>query len=146
LSALTDIGAKLRLMRRAAWVTTGVLTPLLIVSALFARPAVRLLFGAAFLPAASAFILLAPGMLFLSIHSVTVQFLNSIGYPRIVVVIWGLCSFLNIAVNLWAIPRFGISGASVVSSVCYFLAFFFVLQVIRQTARRMAISPTEVAV
>jgi len=146
LSALTDVAAKLRLMRRAAWVTTGVLTPLLVTSSLLARPAVRLLFGAAFLPASSAFILLAPGMLFLSIHSVTVQFLNSIGYPRIVVIIWGLCSFLNIAVNLWAIPRFGISGASVVSSVCYFLAFFFVLQVIRQTARRLAISRAEVAV
>jgi stage V sporulation protein B len=140
LSALTDVAAKLHFMRRAAWATAAALTPLLVISSLLARPVVRLLFGPAFLPASWAFVLLAPGMLFLSIHSVTVQFLNSIGYPKIVVIIWGLCSLLNIAVNLWAIPRFGISGASVVSSVCYFLAFFFVLQVIRHTARRLVIT------
>jgi stage V sporulation protein B len=144
LSALTDVAAKLKLMTRAAWVTAAVLAPLLLISSVLARPAVRLLFGAAFLPASWAFTLLAPGMLFLSLHSVTVQFLNSIGYPRIVVIIWGFCSLLNIVVNLWAIPRFGISGASVVSSVCYFLAFFFVLQVIRQTARKLSVAAPEV--
>jgi len=137
LSAMTEIDAKLQLTKKAAWGTAGILLPLLAIAALAARPVVRLLFGAAFLPAALAFVFLMPGMLFLGVNSVAVQFLNSIGYPRSVVVIWGLCSALNICVNIWVIPHHGIVGASVVSSVSYFLAFFFILGVIRRSSLRL---------
>lgn len=132
LSAMTEIGAKLQLTYTAVWGTAGLLLPILVVSSFLARPAVRLLFGAAFLPTSLAFVLLMPGMLFLGINTVAVQFLNSIGYPKSVVIIWGLCTVFNIAINLWAIPHYGIAGASVVSSISYFLAFFFILQVIRR--------------
>ena len=135
LSAATDLRIKLALTRKATIGTGLILLPLLIVASLLARPAVRLLFGPSFLPASLAFILLMPGMLFLGIHTVAVQFLNSIGYPKSVVIIWGLCTFFNIALNLWAIPHHGIAGASVVSSISYFLAFFFVMWVIYRTGR-----------
>ena len=80
-----------------------------------------------------------PGMLFLGIHMVAVQLLNSIGYPKSVVIIWGLFSLFNVMVNLWAIPHYGIAGASVVSSISYFLAFAFVMWVIYRTSRGNAI-------
>lgn len=134
LSAMTELRAKLRLTRQAVWGTVGLLLPMLAVASLLAKPAVAILFGSAFLPAAFAFILLMPGMFFLGINTVAVQFLNSIGYPSSVVVIWGLCAFLNIGLNLWVIPHRGILGASVVSSVSYFLAFFLILLVIRRAA------------
>lgn len=137
ISALQDIRQKLGLTRKAVLATTAVLLPSLGIAALLAHPIVRLLFGEAFLPAALAFALLMPGMLFLGIHSVAVQFLNSIGFPLTVVYIWGTCTAFNIIVNLWAIPRHGIAGASIVSSVSYFLAFAAVMQVIRRTARQM---------
>ncbi|PYX67132.1 MAG: hypothetical protein DMG74_01335 [Acidobacteria bacterium] len=91
------------------------------------------------LPASLSFVLLMPGMLFLGIHMVAVQLLNSIGYPKSVVIIWGLCSLFNVMVNLWAIPHYGIAGASVVSSISYFLAFAFVMWVIYRTSRGNAI-------
>lgn len=137
ISALQDIRQKLGLTRKAVLATTAVLLPSLGIAAVLARPIVRLLFGEAFLPAAFAFALLMPGMLFLGIHSVAVQFLNSIGFPMTVVYIWGTCTIFNIAVNLWAIPTHGIAGASIVSSISYFFAFAAVMQVIRRTARRM---------
>lgn len=135
LSALTDLHEKLHLTRKATIGTFLVLVPFLALAAVLARPVVRILFGTAFLPAALCFVLLLPGMLFLGIHSVAVQFLNSIGYPLSVVVIWGLSCLLNISVDLWAIPHYGIAGASVVSSVSYFLAFFFVMLVLYRTSR-----------
>ena len=134
LSAMKDTKEKLRLTQKTAWATVGILLPLLLGASLLARPAVHLLFGAAFLPAALAFVLLMPGMLFLGINSVAVQFLNSIGYPKSIVVVWGLCCVFNICVDLWAIPRYGIAGASVVSSISYFLAFFFIFRIIRSFA------------
>jgi O-antigen/teichoic acid export membrane protein len=135
LSAVPDLRMKLALTRKATIGTALILLPLLGVASLSARPAVQLLFGLAFLPASLSFVLLMPGMFFLGIHTVAVQFLNSIGYPKSVVIIWGLCSLFNITVNLWAIPHHGIAGASVVSSISYFLAFFFVMWVIYRTGR-----------
>jgi len=131
LSAMKEIGPKLRLTYKAVWATVGLLLPILTAAAFLAKPVVRLLFGGAFLPTSQAFVLLMPGMLFLGMNTVAVQFLNSIGYPKSVVIIWGLCTIFNIGLNFWAIPRYGIAGASAVSSLSYFLAFFFILRVIR---------------
>lgn len=142
LSALSDLDRKLSLTKKASVGTAVILTPLLALASFAARPAVRLLFGPAFIPASTSFILLMPGMLFLGIHAVSVQFLNSIGYPRSVVFIWGLGSLLNIVINLWAIPHYGIAGASVVSSVSYFLVFFLVGWVILRTGREIRFATT----
>jgi O-antigen/teichoic acid export membrane protein len=135
LSALADNRRKLAMTQKASLGTALILLPLVALASLVAKPVVSVLFGAAFAPASFAFVLLMPGMLFLGVHSVAVQFLNSIGYPVSVVIIWGASSVFNIIVNLWAIPRYGIAGASLVSSVSYFLAFFFVVWVIYRTAQ-----------
>lgn len=139
LSAMTEIETKLRLTQRAVWGTVALLLPILAIASLLAKPAVNLLFGAAFLPTSLAFVLLMPGMLFLGINAVAVQFLNSIGYPKSVVVIWGLCAIFNIGLNVWVIPYRGIAGAAVVSSVSYFLAFFFIFMVIRRTVLQLRV-------
>jgi O-antigen/teichoic acid export membrane protein len=136
LSAVSDVGVKLKMTRRAVRGTAALLVPLLFLSALVAKPAVRILFGPPFMPAALAFILLMPGMLFLGLNMVGVQFLNSMGYPKSVVLVWAACTIVNIAANVWAIPHYGIAGASAVSTVSYFLAFFFNNQIIRRTEAR----------
>jgi len=71
-----------------------------------------------------------PGTYFLGIETVMVQLLNSEGFPRIIVVAWVADMMINVALNFWAIPRYGITGASVVSSVCYFLMFVIVSAVV----------------
>jgi O-antigen/teichoic acid export membrane protein len=77
------------------------------------------LFGAAFMPAASAFVWLLPGIFFLALETVSVQFLNSIGYPKIVIGAWVAATLLNVGLNVWAIPAYGINGASMVSTFTY---------------------------
>jgi O-antigen/teichoic acid export membrane protein len=111
----------------AALGTAAVLLPIVLVAAPGARVAIRIVFGQRFLPAAGAFLLLLPGVFFLGVEVVLVQFLNSLGFPRSVVGAWFVTCLLNIGANLWAIPRFGIAGASVVSSISYTLMFLFVL-------------------
>jgi O-antigen/teichoic acid export membrane protein len=70
-----------------------------------------------------------PGTYFLGIETVMVQLLNSEGFPSVIVVAWIADTIINVGLNLWAIPRYGIAGASIVSSVCYFLMFLIVLAV-----------------
>ncbi len=129
---------KLRLSRNATYGTTAALVPLLCIAGLGARLVVRIMFGTAFLPSAAAFMWLLPGIFSLGIETVAVQFLNSMGYPRIVIWIWGVSVALNVLGNLWAIPHLGIVGASLMSSVSYTLTLVAILAVIYATERKLA--------
>ena len=130
LSAVSDVRIKLQQAKKAGMGTAVALLPLLAVAALSSRLIVRILFGRRFLPAADAFIWLLPGVFTLGIEVTVVQFLNSLGYPRILIWIWSAAVVLNVTLNFWAIPRFGINGASAVSSISYTLGLLAVVAVI----------------
>jgi O-antigen/teichoic acid export membrane protein len=126
---------KFELMKKVVIGSFAIQGPLLMLSALLAPWAVRLLFGTAFAPSVPAYMWLVPGLLFLSVHTVSVQFLNSIGYPMSIVWIWMGCAVLKLMLNAWAIPVYGVSGAAMTSSLCYMLATVLVLMVIRSEVR-----------
>jgi len=121
LSGMADGTRKWSLARKTAVLTGLTMLPVVLVASALAKPVVRMFFGPAFMPAVPAFVWLLPGIFFLGIETVLVQFLNSMGFPKIVVGGWCICCVANIALNLWAIPAYGIVGASVVSSICYIL-------------------------
>lgn len=74
-----------------------------------------------------------PGIVFIGIECVVVQFLNSMGYPRIVVMTWFVCMCVNIFVNSWVIPVHGIIGVSLTFSIKYMLASVLVPWTISKT-------------
>ncbi|MGC2108282.1 MAG: polysaccharide biosynthesis C-terminal domain-containing protein [Candidatus Korobacteraceae bacterium] len=137
LASMQDWRDKLRLSRKATYGMIAAMIPLLCVAGLAAHVGVRILFGSAFLPAAAAFIWLLPGIFTLAVETVAVQFLNAMGYPRILVIIWGISVALNVAGNLWAIPHLGISGASLMSSISYALTMVAILVIVRRTERNL---------
>ena len=104
--------------------------PVVAVAAFAAAPIISLAFGQDFLPAVPPFVWLMPGIYFLGIETVLVQLLNSEGFPPIIVLAWIVDAIANIALNFWAIPRYGLAGASITSSVCYFLMFLIVSAVV----------------
>lgn len=122
----------MRLANKAVLVTASLMLPAVMVAALAAAPLISIAFGRNFLPAVSPFAWLMPGIYFLGIEIVMVQLLNSEGFPPIIVVAWIADTIINIVLNFWAIPRYGITGASVVSSFCYFLMFVIVFAVVRK--------------
>lgn len=63
---------------------------------------------------------------FLSIQSVNVQFLNSIGVPNRLVFYWFLASISNIILNFFLIKKLGIEGAAIFSIISYFIIYVFV--------------------
>jgi O-antigen/teichoic acid export membrane protein len=130
LSAIKEKEVKLQLANKAVLVTAGLMLPAVVIAALAAAPVIALAFGRNFLPAVGPFVWLMPGTYFLGIETVMVQLLNSEGFPPVVVAAWIASTVVNVLLNLWAIPRYGITGASVVSSVCYFLMFLIVSVVV----------------
>jgi O-antigen/teichoic acid export membrane protein len=144
LSATKEKEERVRLANKAVLVTAALMLPVVVIAALAAGPIISFAFGRNFLPAVAPFALLMPGSYFLGIETVMVQFLNSEGFPPIIVVAWVADTIINIALNFWAIPRYGIAGASIVSSVCYFLMFVIVSAVVWK--RNYARGPAAVCV
>jgi len=130
LSALKEREEKLQLANKAVLVTAALMLPAVVIAAFAAAPLISLAFGRNFLPAVGPFVWLMPGTYFLGIETVMVQLLNSEGFPPIIVVAWIVSTLINVALNFWAIPHYGITGASIVSSVCYFLMFVVVSAVV----------------
>jgi len=130
LSATKEKEEKVRLANKAVLVTAALMLPVVVIAAFAAGPIISLAFGRNFLPAVAPFAWLMPGTYFLGIETVMVQLLNSEGFPPIIVAAWIADTIVNVAVNFWAIPRYGITGASAVSSVCYFLIFLIVSGVV----------------
>jgi O-antigen/teichoic acid export membrane protein len=130
LSGMTHNSEKLHLTRKAAFVTAALMVPMMIIASLLAKPLIQLVFGKSFLPAVTPFIWLMPGSFLLGVETVIVQYLNSLGFPKIIAYSWLSVTVLNIVINLWAIPAYGINGAAIVSTVSYSLIFVLVLAVI----------------
>jgi O-antigen/teichoic acid export membrane protein len=111
--------------------TLRVLTPLvalpMVAYALVIDPIVKVLYGTGFERAGTVLILLLPGLFAFSIEIVLINFLGGEGSPAIVYLapLAGLA--VNVVANLYVIPRWGISGAAVTSSVGYSIVLLLLL-------------------
>ena len=143
LSATEEIISKYKMMKKATVGTVIIQGPLILISAILAPFAVKLLFGKAYAPSVPAYLWLCPGAIFLTVYTVSVQFLNSIGFPVSVVWIWLVTVVLKVSLNLWLIPLYGLKGAALASSICYMAPSAAVLIVIRREMGRASQSRSD---
>jgi O-antigen/teichoic acid export membrane protein len=112
--------------------TTRILVVLLIPSvggmAVLAPVLVPLIYGSKFDAGATALILLLPGFVAFSLEVVMMNFLAGEGTPPVVIWAPAVGLVINIVANLFVIPRWGINGASVTSSVAYTVVLLLVLR------------------
>lgn len=94
------------------------------------KPFISILYGSEFLPAVPAFASLLPGLGFLSMNIVFMNYFASIGMPSITVYSPGVAMIANILINMQLIPNLGIIGASISSDIAYglmlILSMFFI--------------------
>ena len=69
--------------------------------------------------AATALLWLLPGIFALGVNTIFMNFLAARGMPIIVVISPLAALVLNVLLNLYFIPRFGIDGAAMTSSIAY---------------------------
>ncbi len=67
------------------------------------------------------------GIFLLSLATIHNNVLAGRGYPPIIIYATGAGFILNFGLNLLFIPRYGITGAAITSSISYFVMFFMVL-------------------
>jgi O-antigen/teichoic acid export membrane protein len=98
-----------------------------LVAAALVHPAILILYGREFLPAAWPMIALLPGIFTMSVQQVLGADVSARGYPGRITVAAAAGVIVNIALNLWWIPIFGAVGAALASSVAYTLITVIVL-------------------
>ncbi len=94
---------------------------------LLGKSIITLLFGAAFLPAVRPLNILLPGIVASSICKVLSNELTGRGKPMINTVAAGISLAVNIPLNIIFIPRMGIAGSALASSISYSLTALAVL-------------------
>lgn len=87
--------------------------------ALIAEPVIKLTLGSLYLPSVQPLLLLLPGALALSIPKVLSQDLAGRGRPEFALFAAAVSLVIGLPLNLWLIPRWGISGAALSSTVAY---------------------------
>ena len=111
-------------VRRTLWLMAAaavVVTPV----GIFASKLIHVLYGDAFLGAELLLRVYLPAVVFLSGVLVLNHHVSALGYPPFQALTTALGCILNVVLNLWFLPRIGVVGASLASSISY--AFWFAM-------------------
>jgi len=98
-----------------------------ILVALVCKPLILLMYGWQFAFSAIPLLWLLPGIFFLSLATIYNNDLAGRGYPPMIIYSTATGFILNFGLNLLFIPRYGITGAAITSSISYFVMFIIVL-------------------
>ena len=98
-----------------------------LILALIAAPLIKILFGSVFLPSVMPLIILLPGIIALGGCKILTADLAGRGKPQFGTYAAFVSLAVNIPLNLWLIPKWGISGAALASSVAYITATLIVI-------------------
>jgi len=118
ISSLKDKEAN-NLTPRIARHTFLIIFVLSLILALIARPLIKILFGSVFLPSVMPLMILLPGIIALGGCKILTADLAGRGKPQFGTYAAFVSLAVNIPLNLWLIPKWGISGAAFASSVAY---------------------------
>lgn len=141
--AATECGAqRWAQTRRAAGRVLLATAALGAVSLPLAGPAIRLLYGADFLPAVTPFLWLLPAVLLLSVSTVLNNYLAAEGMPWVVVAAPAAGTALNLVLNRELLPRLGVAGASIASVAAYALILALLAAHVRRGLPARAGPPT----
>jgi len=96
---------------------------LVFILVIFGKEFLKFFFGEKFLPSYTPFLFLIPGGMCLGLTHIIASFLHGIGKPLFGMIISLVSIIFTIPLDLILIPKYGIIGASIASSISYFIAF-----------------------
>lgn len=104
--------------RFALWLSVGVA----VVLGICAYPAIPIVYGEPFRESRTPFLLLLPGVIGFSVVTVLAAYIAGMGKPQTNMLVSLLAAFITITGDLLLIPRYGIAGAALASSISYLLS------------------------
>ena len=137
-AAGTDHAAMNRFTPRVFWIVMAVSSLGAIVLALFGRLAIHIILSDAFLDAYIPLLVLLPGVVLLGGGKVLTNDIAGRGYPHYNSIAAGFALVITLALDLLLIPRMGIVGAALASTVAYSATFIMAVVFYSVVSRRPA--------
>ncbi len=100
-----------------------------LIIAVLAKLLIKILFGDVFLPAILPLLILLPGIISISVAQIICTDLVGRGKPKYSLYSSVISLGVNIPLNLWLIPRWGISGAAFASTVAYIMGTLVIISI-----------------
>jgi stage V sporulation protein B len=101
---------------------TLIVLPMSIGTMIFAVPIMKLLYiNPAYMNGASALQILAAGMLFFTIYTVSSSIAQGLGKPYLPMIILVAGSLLDVGLSIYLVPLYGINGAAVATTITAFM-------------------------
>jgi len=126
--AATRMGDRSRPFAKKVLLGVGILMLFTsIVSYVLAEPLVKGLFGEAYAGSTLPFIILIPGIFFISLETILMNYYAAKDMPFFAIATPFIGLFSNIILNIIFIPRYGISAAAATSTISYTLMFLLFL-------------------
>lgn len=145
LSGMSGDAERWQFTKKVVVIVALVMTSIAVAALFGSRQLINTLYGIAFEPAAAAFVWLVPGIVLLSVSSLLMNYLASVGMPPIVMYASGTAAIANVGFNLKLIPSFGIQGASLSMTLSAAIMLAMVLLYISVHQMRHPISGQEAA-
>ncbi len=111
--------------RQVARGTAVIMAVICILLVFLIRPFINIFYGQEFIAAADALLWLLPGIFLYSINTIFMNHFAAKGLPAKIILSPLIALIATIGLNLYFIPRFGISGAAMVTSISNALMFIF---------------------
>ncbi len=111
-----------------------VVIPLCVGTVVFASPIISLLFGQEYLPGIIALQILAAGMLFFTLYTISSSIAQGLGNPRLPMYVLIGGTTLDLVLSLLLVPPMGINGAAIATT----LASLFIMSILMWKTLRLA--------
>jgi len=125
-SSLQDKDAN-NLTPRVARHTFFIVLIISLILAVLTKPLIKILFGIAFLPSVTPLLILLPGIVALGGAKTLTADLAGRGKPQFGTYSAFISLAVNIPLNLWLIPKWGIAGAAFASTIAYIIATLVII-------------------
>lgn len=106
-------------MKKTLGITLVLLLGVCLLAVFLTKPFIQIAFGDAFLPAVDVFLLMLPGVFFLSGVTIVSQYLAAEGFPGGLVVVWLISLVFMVGSSLVLIPHYAVKGAALSLSGTY---------------------------
>jgi len=94
-----------------------VVIPLCVGTIVFATPIITLLFGKAYIPGSVSLQILAAGMLFFTLYTISSSIAQGLGKPRLPMYVLIVGTVIDIGLSIILVPMIGINGAAIATTV-----------------------------
>lgn len=128
---------------RVFLVTLGVTVVVGLGLLLLAKDLINLVYSSAFLAAYTPMVALLPGVAFLGAAKVLTNDITGRGYPHYNSINAGVALVVTVVLDIVLIPRYGVVGAAVASSIAYTAVFLAAIVFYRRASRKVPSHPSD---